>query len=413
MKIVYLTWGETPRAYGVFGSQVLGQFAKTAKLSPADEFHFISAVPIVHSGIIREKWRYFTELKRVKNRLESVAFHWLPIMAFQNFVNSSEATFNLMHGVSHWFLKKTLIKLAPDIVHCRSYHAAWAALKVRKKYGLNFKIIFDGRGLWPEEIALKKGWSKDTSDYLFLKSIESKLLKECDCSISVSNTMHDHYLNLGAKNDHIVYLSVDTHQLKVEKNEFEVSDVVRFCYVGALSEGTWHKPQLLVELYRKLRLLFPKTQLTIVTTSDFLVLKKAFSEFPAQEVIMTSTKTRAELKQIFVKQDFGLMTYFLPETDKQILLGDMVLAVKTAEYFVAGLPMICNKYCGGASIIINSNGLGVTYSPENIDTLTSEDLLPYLNMTIREKCQGFALNNFDYEVNAKKYLRLYKELLFK
>ncbi|HFG1877170.1 TPA: glycosyltransferase [Vibrio cholerae] len=413
MKIVYLTWGETPRAYGVFGSQVLGQFSKTAKLSPSDEFHFISAVPIVHSGLIREKWCYFTELKRVKKQLGTVAFHWLPIMAFQNFVNSSKTTFNLMHGISHWFLKNTLVKLTPDIVHCRSYHAAWAALNVRKKYGLNFKIIFDGRGLWPEEVALKKGWSEQSEDYQFLKSIESQLLDKCNCSVSVSDTMHEHYVKLGAKNDHVVYLSADTKQLKVEIDEFEVSDVVRFCYVGALSENTWHQPQVLVELYRKLRLLFPKTQLTVVTTSSHLELSQAFSVFPAQEIILTSTKTRTELKQVFKKQDFGLMTYFSPKTDKETLLGNVVLAVKTAEYFVAGLPMICNLYCGGASRIIEENGLGITYFPENIDNLSSEAFTPYLGKNIREKCQQFALDNFDYEVNAEKYLRVYREVLSK
>ncbi|RNF48804.1 glycosyltransferase [Marinomonas hwangdonensis] len=411
MKIVYLTWGETPRAYGVFGSQVIGQFLETSKLSPEVEFHFISAVPIIHSGLIREKWHYFKELKSVKSKLSPIAFHWLPIWTSQNFINSSKYSFVLMHGLTHLHLKAKLKKIQPEIVHCRSYHAAWAALNVKIKYGFTYKIIFDGRGLWPEEVALKKDWSEQSIDYLFLKSIESQLLDKCDCSVSVSDTMHEYYTNLGAQNDHTIYLSADTRKLKVEINEFEVSDTIRFCYVGALSEDTWHKPQLLVELYRKLRLLFPKTQLTIVTTSNFLLLKQAFSEFPTKEIIFTSTKTREELKQVLKKQDFGLMTYFLPENDKEKLLGNMVLAVKTAEYFVAGLPMICNAYCGGASSIIKENGLGVIYYPENIDDLTLEEFIPYLKVSAREKCQSFASENFDYEINAENYKELYQSLM--
>ena len=34
MKVVYLTWGETPRNYGVFGSQAIRQFIETQKLLP-------------------------------------------------------------------------------------------------------------------------------------------------------------------------------------------------------------------------------------------------------------------------------------------------------------------------------------------------------------------------------------------
>ena len=70
--------------------------------------------------------------------------------------------------------------------------------------------------------------------------------------------------------------------------------------------------------------------------------------------------------------------------------------------------MICNTYCGGAAKLIDDNGLGLTYCPEKVDSLNSEDLLPYLNSEARKKCQAFALTNFDYAVNAGKYIELYK-----
>lgn len=411
MKVVYLTWGETPRAYGVFGSQVIGQFVETTKLSRDIESHFISAVPLIHSGLVREKWWYKAELIKVKKKLGPIDFHWLPIVASQNFINSSKATFKWMHGITHLFLKNKLMRITPDIVHCRSYHAAWAALSVRKKYGFNFKIIFDGRGLWPEEVALKRNWCESSADYQFLKLIEKTLLSECDVSVSVSDTMHQHYLALGSRNDQCIYLSADTEQLKVSIDQIEQNATIRFCYVGALSQDTWHQPKTLVDLYRKLRTLFPKTQLTIVTTSSHEQLKVQFSEFPQEELVFTSTNTRLELKNVLAKQDFGLMTYFIPINEKEKLLGRMVLAVKTAEYFVAGLPMICNAYCGGASKIINDNGLGITYFPECIELLTTDSFLIYITTDARKNCQEFALRNFDYLVNADKYLRLYKGLL--
>ena len=244
MKVIYLTWGETPRSYGVFGTQVVGQFIETAKKCTEGEFHFISAVPVLHSGYVREKWKYGQELQAVKNMFGKIKFHWLPIWASQNLVNPSKKTFNMMHGLAHRGLKKKIERIKPDIVHCRSYGAAWAAISVRKKYNLKYKVIFDGRGLWPEEVALKNAWDENSSDYKFLKSLEQKILFACDCSISVSDPMHEHYLSLGSPNDRIIYLSADTKKLRVDLSEVNKSERVRFCYVGALSENSWHQPQI-------------------------------------------------------------------------------------------------------------------------------------------------------------------------
>jgi hypothetical protein len=407
MKVVYLTWGETPRSYGVFGSQAIRQFIETQKLLPNSEFHFISAVPIIHSGLLREKWRYFSELSMVKKKLGAVAFYWLPILTSQNFVNSSKATFNLMHGNAHWLLKNKLTKIAPEIVHCRSYHAAWAALTVRKKYGLNFKVIFDGRGPWPEEVAFKKNWSENSADYQFLKSIEKTLLFECDVSVSVSDTMHQHHVDLGVKKDQCIYLSADTNQLKVDLDQIQQNERIRFCYVGALSENSWHRPKDLVDLYRRLRTLYPKTQLTIVTTSSHNQFNAQFSEFPQEELVFTSTKTTLELKQVLEKQDFGICMLFAPINKLEKILARMVLGTKTAEYFSAGLPLICNAYCEGAAHLIERNQLGLAYFPEELELLTTEAVSRFLNTEAHQRCQSFALANFDYKVNAAKYQRLY------
>jgi glycosyltransferase involved in cell wall biosynthesis len=410
VKVVYLTWGETPRSYGVFGSQVIGQYRQTAKILPDSEFHFVSAVPIIHSGLLREGWDYISELRAIKANLAPIQFHWIPIWASQNFVNSSRMSFRLVHGPAHVKLFNLLRSIQADIVHCRSYHAAWAALAVRTKYGLDYKIIFDGRGLWPEEVSLKKGWLQNSKNYSFLKSIELQLLKQCDYSVSVSENMHEHYRSLGASNDHTVYLSTDVNQLKVNLDQRCADDKVRFCYVGALSDHTWHRPRALVDLYHALKLLYPESHLTIVTSSSHEDLKTEFSEFRDKEISFIQTFSRSHLKDVLSRQDFGLMAYFLPDTEEELLLANVVLAVKTAEYLIAGLPMICNKFCGGAAGLINNNNLGVTYNPKNFLGLQKEKIDSYLNDIARRRCQEYAAENFSYETNAQKYADMYLRL---
>ena len=408
MKIAYLTWGETPRSYGVFGSQVLGQFIETKKEMPNDEFYFISAVPIIHSGLVREKLAYSKELKKIRKKLGIIKFLWIPIYTTQNFVNSNKLTFKLMHIIAHWYLKNHLKNIKPDIVHCRSYHAAWAALKVKEKYEFDYKIVFDGRGLWPEEIALKQNFSQDGKDYLFLKSIEKELLQKSDVCVAVSDTMMKHYEQLSARKIECIYLSASTDKLAPTTfTEKQKDEIISFCYVGALSEDTWHQPAQLLSLYHHVRSIVQKTRLIIVTTSNHDAIQEYFREIPENEITLTSIKSVEELKSILEKADFGILSYFVPSTIREELLGSMVLAVKTAEYLAAGLPVLVNDACGGAAHIVNKNQLGIAYNPSTFSELTQESIQIFLSKD-KNQISNTAKSLFDYQNNAMKYAEIYR-----
>jgi len=410
MKIVYLTWGETPRAYGVFASQVLGQFIETKKIMPEDEFHFISAVPIIHSGLVREKLGYLKELKNVKKLLGDINFSMLPIFAPQNFVNSSANTFKFMHLFSHYLLKNKLVDIGADVVHCRSYHAAWAALKVKEKYNLPYKVIFDARGLWPEEVSLKKGYSDSSDNYKFLKTIESYNFQYSSVIVAVSDTMSEIFKNIGAKKVKTIYLSSNTGVLKNTNLKNEKNNSVTFCYVGALSESTWHKPKELLSLYQHLRNIVTNPKLMIVTTSNYNDIKECFADIPNNELVFSSTKNITELKEKLIQADIGLMSYFTPVTSREVILGKTVLAVKTAEYLAAGLPMIVNSYCGGAAKIITEHGIGLAYNPNDLTYLTSENVSDLLLFDSKLKAQEKSYDLFDYRRNAERYKSIYQEI---
>lgn len=412
MRVMYLTWGETPRSYGVFGNQIINQFVKTCELLEVKEAYFVSAVPLIHSGFVREKFRYFKELLNVKKILGKVKFIWIPIHTTQNFVNSTAYTYNLMHIFSHGGLLDIVENIKPDIIHCRSYHAAWAAIKVKKRGNYKYKVIFDGRDLWPEEMALKHKFNESSLHYVFLKKVEKYLLENSDCSVSVSTKMHDHYVQLGAKNDHCIFLSSEPLASDA-KNKFSYSDLsreVNFCYLGALSDATWHKTTDLAILFCRLIKEFPKAKLTIITSSDYSQIHSIFSKFKITNYTIVTTKTIEELKFILSSQDFGLMSYFTPRNLLQKKLANVLLSIKAVEYFSAGLPMICNAYCGEIAQIIDNHKLGFSYFPEVIDKLSQKDILPFYNEETRRKCIQFAKSNFDTLVSAEKYARLYCDL---
>lgn len=413
MRILYLTWGETPRSYGVFGSQVVAQLAHNKELAPEAEFKLVSGVPLVHSGFVREKFEYPKELNKLRADLDGIAFQWLPIWTTQNFVESSRRTFNLLHLGTHARLGRIFEEFGPHVVHCRSYHAAWAALQVRNTNKLDFKIIFDARGLYPEEVAHKRHFAEDGADYHYLKAVEKVLLKECDVTISVSDTMKAHFAELGGKDLPVVYLSANHEKLKRDISKPRHSDApVRFCYVGALGERTWHKPSALGELFSCLRDFFPGSTLLIVTTSDHSLIRPHFRPCDWHHVAITSSKSVDELATHFQNVDVGLMSYFNPSSRRESKLAEMVMAVKTAEYLCAGLPVIVNKYCGGASSIIKKYKLGITYDPEDIQSLDAQKIRDHVynigtGMTISEIAQEL----FDYRAHAQQYVNIYRRLV--
>jgi glycosyltransferase involved in cell wall biosynthesis len=413
MKVVYLTWGETPRSYGVYTSQVINQFKENKKLLPNDDFTFLSCVPVIHSGFVREKWAYAREIKLIKNFLGEIKFLWVPIFATQNMVNSSKIEFNLLHNYLGKFVWSKLKELSPDIVHCRSYHAAWAAHLAKVKFNLNYKIIFDGRDLWPEEVAIKNKYSPLSKNYLFLKEVERILIDVSDSSVSVSEPMHQHYKYLGAKNDFCIPLGVDIDQIKFDDKYVKLSNLINFCYLGALSESGWHKPSVLSDLFRHIKKIYPDSKLTIITTSNHSIVKSYFSEFSVDDVILTSAKNSTELNDLLKKQDCGLMSYFIPSNSGEIKLASILLAIKTVEYLAAGLPVICNKHCGAASDLIVKNVLGLSYDPSNFNELNDDSLHKFLSYEFRSRCRRYAEDNFSHQVIAVKYINLYKKLYAK
>ena len=109
--------------------------------------------------------------------------------------------------------------------------------------------------------------------------------------------------------------------------------------------------------------------------------------------------------------DIGIMSYFVPISEREKLLSKMVLAVKTVEYLAAGLPIIVNKYCGGAAYLIEKNKVGIAYDPKHLSELTEQSINFLLTSDIVSKSIKIAEDEFDYIVNAKKYAQIYTNLV--
>lgn len=415
MKIIYLTWGETPRLNGVYGSQVLGQINRISKLDKSIDISLYCGLPLINSGLVRRTLSYFSDIRKIRVSLPQKSLNIIPILGVQTeFYPSGRFGFNGFHLLSNFLLRNRLKKDKPDIVHCRSYHAAYAALIARAKLGLNYKVIFDARGLWPEEAVLKNKVVNGSPQYRFLKEVEMFVLNSADITISVSDPMSLHFEKIGAKRVETIYLSSDVNSLRPKLIERGSSDEKVLCYVGALSDDTWHKPYILMNTYRAFRKAYAKTKLLIVTQSNKNKIMAQALEFPESEIYITSTNNSEELATLLSTADFGVLPYLHPKEDHEIQIASTIMAVKTAEYLSAGLPVLVNKYCGGAATIANKFNVGLTFDPINCeDSINNYMLDHFLRSEFSDHAIDVAKKCFDYTKNAENYIALYQELMAK
>lgn len=413
MKVIYLTWGETPRSHGVYGSQVVTQLGHTKNAIPDSQFLLVSGLPVIFSGLLREKFGYLKELSKIHHDLGDINHKIIPIWAPQNLFYSREKEFNLFHLLSDWHLSKVAINFLPDIIHCRSYHAAYAAIKAREYSGLKYKIIFDPRGIWPEESVLKGRICYQDTNYTNSKRIERYLLDNTDATIAVSDTMKKHYDAMKVEKCYTIYLSAPVQSI-IPSETNKATDVsekkTTLCYVGALSPDTWHKPSVLFDLYRSYRKYVSNPHLLIVTQSSHKSILNQCGDIPHSEIELVSTYTSQELANCFQRSNFGALPYLIPATECESLVAETVIGSKTAEYLTAGLPILVNKYCGGAREIINKIGVGIVYDPETFVEISKENLDKLNNPSMSKIAIEFGTENFSYEKNAERYSNLYIHL---
>jgi len=104
LNVVYLTWGETPRSYGIYRSQVAETVAEIVARHPDITHHLIAGLPIIHSGLVREKLAYGQELKSLRQTLGDTQLSVCLIPVPQNFVFPKARSFGMIFAGARFTL---------------------------------------------------------------------------------------------------------------------------------------------------------------------------------------------------------------------------------------------------------------------------------------------------------------------
>src|SRR5690606_13427065 len=160
MNIVFLSWGEVPRLSSVYGGQLVNVVKAVGQQADVQSSRLIAGVPLIHSGMLREKWRYREEINSIQRLLGPNNFIRRRLIVPPVGIYPKESQLKLFKLGQMQSMIALLGKLKPDILHCRSYLATYMAHEWRNASGLKYKILFDTRSYMPDEAIQRSRWTE-------------------------------------------------------------------------------------------------------------------------------------------------------------------------------------------------------------------------------------------------------------
>lgn len=396
MKILYFTYIENPMApenAGVMRGQVLNILSQNAIMHTKEEFHWLAIINTNIYSPSEEEMQSFKEELLNNNvhlhlyKLPKERKKWAKF-AFETFLSIVD-------------------NLKPDIVHCRVYPASYLAVKLKKKFDCKFKVIFDARGVYPEQILERSSKIVGKIRFYWWKYLEKFILKNADLTIGVTEVFVDHFKNIVNKAN-IKYIpcaakqpdKIDEEQIKKLKQEIGYTDEdIIAVYSGNLS-AKYSSVDNLVTIFSNLYRMNNNFKLLVLSKSSPDKLKELLIKENLQDKLKVFSLTPQEVYQYLFLADIGLL--FREES----LVNKVAMPTKFAEYMFSGIPVIISTSILGVARIVEKQNLGIVLSKIKI----SEKQLEHLMSISSENCKK-AARQFSVEKVSEMYYEEYKKLL--
>lgn len=427
IRVIYLTFLEGIFNYGIFESQVKTLlFTLKRKYNSQLDLLLVVNMPLINltrKGPVFNFIKYRREKKAIVEEFKSHGAALKLIPVYLPFLNRWGIHLNifllaLVFILNFPFLLLTILKFKPDILHCRSYPAALVGLLV-KCLDRNLKLIFDMRGLFPEEGIVQKRWNEKSLTFKIWKKLEYLLLRHSDRIIALSEPFREYVSSLNpdcTPKIELIYASVDIDFFKPDPSGREIllqklglEGKKIFMYHGSLN--SWHSPELLGLVFKKIKEKIFDAHLLILTTFNRERLSATLQSLGLSKSDFSITWVRfSEMPSYLSLGRYAIVPSNILNFPEELIL-DTMIGLKVSECLALGLPLIANENIGGLRPFLSENGLGTSFRAENIDELPSR--IQYLESRydeISRNCIKFAWNFLNIERSADCYFKIYKEL---
>jgi hypothetical protein len=303
-----------------------------------------------------------------------------------------------------FFLFFLVRRLSISLIHLRGINLFPVVFLLKKS--MNFKLILDPRGAYPEEVLLRYN-----SSFLFflINRLESLYYRTADLVIFVSYNFKNH-IKSKYHNFHLPSVIIPTFYVDEinDLSKFSLDNGVKgsiplqLVYVGSMD--VWQKFSVVIDYCNELENMKIPFHLFIVTkdrTEAIKYLKKAiFKNWSIQTLKPTEISTFLnEMDIAFVFRDFSIV-------------NEVSSPVKIQEYLYSGLFVILSDKIGDLSEFIKTKNLGYL-----LNTCSSEEVKNSLDVYTQIKKQrnrresiDIFLSHYNNSVKIENYLTNFIQL---
>ena len=298
-----------------------------------------------------------------------------------------------------------------ELVHCRSYVAATIGLVISKI--LRVPLLFDMRGLWPEERADAGLWRRDSTAYRSAKQMEGVLLRSAAGVVVLTNAMRDflrqHYgQQIKGRIDVIpTCCDLDLFSPEAEPDPAlaaAVGDAHALIYLGTLAERN------LVDETAEFYLAWRK----VVGKAKFIILSRDLPEafvtklrsVGAETEIIHQQRPRDQVPRAIQTAKAGIFMY------RGSMATKGVAPTKLGELLGCGKPVVGNASVGDVSRVISSDvgALLKTFSAEAMLKAAEQLAQCAANEDTTGRCVKLAQEWFSLEHGLQAFGALYTSL---
>ncbi len=135
------------------------------------------------------------DFEDLNQKLTKIDIGWRP----HTFMSSKNQLLKIIDVIKFYksFIGQCIL-FNPDIIHARGHPMAMFASSMKRIF--KYKLIFDFRGMWPDEKIAKGSWDLSSKinilQYKFFKRHEKKLLISSDYIIFLTEKVKNHFQNL-------------------------------------------------------------------------------------------------------------------------------------------------------------------------------------------------------------------------
>lgn len=305
------------------------------------------------------------------------------------------------------------------LVHARSYVPAAMAIMLKRLLGC--LVLFDVRGLLPDEYRDAGQWSADDVKYKLTKRMERVLFRRADAFVVLTNRIKTELTSPGALLENrghqaqVIPCCVDTEGFGAARDE---RDRIRrergwtnrtvLTYLGKL--GTWYLADEMAQFFAVVRQVIPDAFFQVFTQSGPEPIDRALRthNVPTSDYNI-SFAPPGQVSSVLAASDAGVS--FIRRCYSKLSSSP----TKVGEYLAAGLPVAANAGIGDCDEMLMANRLGVLlfdFSDAEYRRAALELKAVIEDRDVRNRCREFAGRELSMaKVGGPRYIEMYRRLL--